>query len=220
MFSLEVIGASRFQPIEGGYRRLHREVGLYTDLRTGEVMSAWTNPMLDREVEVIHIQNDPVNFPYTVDQQSGPFRILHDDFGDLIAFHREIPLRYPSALPRKEYPLHSAGDWYEAAELFNSFAWRDELDDESLTSVREFGTWSRVGPWLPWMEMEGREGMIVLVSQGRSTLAFGDLPQPLRGSIENDYPFMKQVPAFDDERPFMTSWDSFKKWIDEKRSKQ
>ena len=32
LFGLEVLGASRFLPIEDGYQRLHREVGLYTDL--------------------------------------------------------------------------------------------------------------------------------------------------------------------------------------------
>ena len=215
LFALEVIGASRFLPIEGGYQRLHREVGLYTDLGTGDVMTTWMNPMLDRDVEVIHIQNDPVNFRYTVDQQSGPFRVLYDDFGDLIAFHREIPLRYPSALSRKEYPLHSAGDWYEAAELFNSFARRDELDDDTLTSVREFGTWSRVGPWLPWMEMGDRPGY--LLYHGRSKKLMGgitEIPPRLRTWMEENAPDYLAAPTKFEE-PNETSWTYFKKVLDQ-----
>ncbi len=109
LFKLEVVGAGRYLRIEGGFQRLHREVGLYTDLETGEVMATWRNPFLDRDVEVIHIQNDPVNFPYTIEQQSGPRRIIYDDFGDTIAFHREVLLRYPSALTRAEYPLPLCG---------------------------------------------------------------------------------------------------------------
>jgi len=214
LFSLEVVGASRFLPIEGGYQRLHREVGLYTDLATGKVMATWLNPFLERDVEVIHIQNDPVNFPYTVEQQSGPFAILYDDFGELIAFHREIPLRYPSALTRAEYPLHSAGDWYEAAELFNSFARREDLENETMTSAREFGSWSRVGPWLPWMEMGERAGY--LLYHGRSTKLMGgadEIPGRLRVWMKENAPQYLSAPD-EFEEPNETSWTYFKKVLD------
>lgn len=216
LFSLEVVGASRFLPVEGGYQRLHREVGLYTNLESGEVMTTWRNPLLGRDVEVIHIQNDPVNFRYTVAGQSGPFRVLYDDFGELIAFHREIPLRYPSALNRADYPLHSAGDWYEAAELFNSFARRADLEDAKRTSVAEFGTWSRVGPWLPWMEMADRPGY--LLYHGRSRKLMGgvdEIPPRLRAWIERNAPKYLDAPeAF--AEPNETSWTYFKKVLDER----
>jgi hypothetical protein len=219
LFALEVVGASRFLPIDGGYQRLHREVGLYTDLETGAVMSMWHNPLNGRDVGVIHIQNDPVNFRYTVDQQSGPRRILYDDFGTMIAFHREVPLRYPSALPRADYPLHSAGDWYEAAELFNSFARREDLDNPDLSSVHEFGTWARVGPWLPWMEMGDRPGY--LLYHGRSMKLMGgagEIPARLRDWMERNAP--KYLDAPDEfAEPNETSWTYFKKVLDERAGK-
>jgi len=219
LFTLEVVGAGRYLPIEGGFQRLHREVGLYTDLETGEVMSTWRNPFIDREVEVIHIQNDPVNFPYTVEQQSGPRKILYDDLGDMVAFHREVMLRYPSALTRAEYPLHSAGDWYEAAELFNSFVSRADLENPELTSAPETGSWSRIGPWLPWMEMADRPGH--LLYHGRSTKLEGgvaDLPPRLRSYIEEKLP--KYLSAPDEfEEPNETSWTYFKKVLDERKAR-
>lgn len=70
LFGLEVVGVSRYQKIEGGYLRLHREIGYYTDLATGAVIKRWFNPWLQREVDVIPIQNDPVNRRFTV-QESG-----------------------------------------------------------------------------------------------------------------------------------------------------
>ena len=94
LFGLEVLGASRFLPIEDGYQRLHREVGLYTDLLTGEVLASWDNPWSGESVEVIHIQNDPVNFPFTVDTQRGPYRVKFDDLGHTIGFHRQITDTY------------------------------------------------------------------------------------------------------------------------------
>jgi len=220
LFGLDVVGVSRFYPIEGGYQRLHREVGLYTDLETGKVLSSWSNPFHGQDVDVIHIQNDPVNFTYTVAQQSTPYRIVYDDFGASIAFHREILLRYPSALTRAEYPEHSAGDWYEAAELFNSFAIRAELEDETRTSVSEVGSWSRVGPWLPWMEMADRPGH--LLYHGRSRKLMGgvsEVPKRLHKYINEHMPKYLHAPE-EMETPNQTSWTYFKQVLDQRRTDQ
>lgn len=214
LFGLEVLGASRFLPIEDGYQRLHREVGLYTDLQTGEVLGRWDNPWSGESVEVIHIQNDPVNFPFTVETQRGPYRVKFDDLGHTIGFHRQIPLRYPNPLPMAQYPKHTANDWYEAAELFNSFVTKADLADRSKTSLPEVGTWSRTGPWLPWMEMADRPGY--LLYHGRSVKLMNgldDLRPELRAHIETHYPTYTGAPdTF--ESPNDTSWTYFKKVLD------
>lgn len=217
LFALEVVGASRYLKIDGGYQRLNREVGLYTDLETGEVLERWYNPYLQREVEVLHIQNDPVNFPYTVAQQSGPRRIAYQELGDYVAFHREVQLFYPSAIKRADYPMNSHGDWYRAAELFNSYVLRSELDDPDVTSARVFGSWSRIGPWLPWMEMGNSTGE--LLYHGRSHKLLGgvdEIPAPVRAYIERYMP--KYLTAPDAmESPNETSWTYFKKVLDGRR---
>lgn len=217
LFALEVVGASRYLKIEGGYQRLHREVGLYTDLETGEVLERWYNPYLQRDVEVLHIQNDPVNFPFTAAQQTGARRIAYQELGDFVAFHREVQLFYPSAIKRADYPRNSPSDWYRAAELFNSFSPRSELDDPDVTSAKEFGTWSRVGPWLPWMEMGNSAGE--LLYHGRSHKLKGgveEIPAPVRAYIERYMP--KYLTAPDTmESPNETSWTYFKKVLDGRR---
>ena len=216
LFSLEVVGTSRYLPIEGGYQRLHREVGLYTDPESGKVMARWRNPFLDRDVEVIHIENDPVNFTYTVEGQSGPRRILFNDFGDTIAFHREVLLRYPSPLSRADYPLYSAGDWYEAAELFNSFVRRADLDDPTISSAPEYGSWSRVGPWLPWMEMADAPGYLLYHGRDRKLMGGVDeLPEAIRTYMEKNMPRYLQAPEKFEE-PNETSWTYFKQVLDDR----
>jgi hypothetical protein len=214
LFGLEVVGASRFLPIDDGYQRLHREVGLYTDLETGEVLGHWNNPWSGEAVEVIHIQNDPVNFPYTVTTQRGPRRVRFDDLGHTIAFHRQIPLRYPNPLPKALYPKYTANDWYEAAELFNSFVSKEDLADRSQTSLPEIGTWARSGPWLPWMEMGDRPGY--LLYHGRSAKLMNgvdDLRPGLRAYIETHMPkYLTPPETF--EEPNDTSWTYFKKVLD------
>jgi hypothetical protein len=113
-----------------------------------------------------------------------------------------------------QYPKHTANDWYEAAELFNSFVSKADLADRSKTSLPEVGTWSRTGPWLPWMEMADRPGY--LLYHGRSVKLMNgldDLRPELRAHIETHYPTYTGAPdTF--ESPNDTSWTYFKKVLD------
>lgn len=220
IFSMQVVGVGKYLQIDGGYRRLHREVAFYTNVETGEIMSRWRNPFVEREVEVLHVQNDPVNFSYLYRQDNQRARVRYVAGGDHVIFYREVPLRYPSALPYDEYPLHSAGDWYEAVELFNSYASLADLENDELTSVPETGSWSRIGPWLPWMEMGNREGH--LLYHGRSYKVMDgveSLPDKLLAYMREHHPKYLTAPETD-EQPNETSWTFFKKVIDRERAAQ
>ena len=62
LFDLEGFGASRHEKMpDGSYRRFQRECGFYKDLRSGEIMESWENPLNNKTVKVSHIHNDPVN---------------------------------------------------------------------------------------------------------------------------------------------------------------
>lgn len=214
LFGLEVLGMSRFQRIEGGYLRLHREIGFYTDLVTGEVLKTWSNPWLGREVEVIPIQNDPVNRRFTIENTS--FSVLES--GDDIMFYREVPLRYPNPLDPATYPENSSGAFYEAIEMFNTFARRDALADASQTSVPSTGSWTRFGPWLPWMEMGAREGYLLYHSRSlKPRDGLNALPARLREYIATHHPKYLEAPETFTS-PDETSWTFFKKVLDARKS--
>ncbi len=213
LFGLEVLGMSRFLRIDGGYQRLHKEVGYYTDLQTGQVIDRWFNPWLQREVEVVHIQNDPVNRKFLVAQPA--FKI--NESGDDIAFYREVPLRYPNPLDPANYPLHSSGDFYEAIEMFNTFAQRRDLANARLTSVPSTGSWSRMGPWLPWMEMGGRQGFLLYHSRAMKPRAgLAGVPARLVAEVRRRHPAYLEPPAQFRE-PDETSWTFYKRLVDERR---
>lgn len=213
LFGVEVLGLSRFLKIDGGYQRLHKEVGYYTDLRTGEVIDRWFNPWLQREVEVVHIQNDPVNRKFLAAQSS--FRI--NEVGDDVAFYREVPLRYPNPLDRASYPLYSSGDAYEAIEMFNTFVRRRDLENRRLTSVPSTGSWSRMGPWLPWMEMGLHPGFLLYHSRAlKPAGGLAAMPASLIEQVRRRHPAYLEAPT-DFREPDETSWTFFKKLIDERR---
>lgn len=213
LFGLEVVGVSRYQKIDGGYLRLHREIGYYTDLASGEVIKRWYNPWLQREVEVIPIQNDPVNRRFTVQESGYRFDVSGED----IVFYREVPLRYPNPLDRATYPLNSSGDFYEAMEMFTTFVRRQQLDDPRLTSVPSTGTWTRFGPWLPWMEMGAHQGYLVYHSRAfKPANGLEGLPPRLREYIARDNPKFLEAPERYTE-PDETSWTFFKRTLDARK---
>ncbi len=213
LFGLEVLGMSRFLRIEGGFQRLHKEVGYYTDLETGKVIDRWFNPWLQREVDVVHIQNDPVNRKFLASRIS--FRI--NETGDDVAFYREVPLRYPNPLDRANYPLYSSGDFYEAIEMFNTFARRRDLENRRLTSVPSTGSWSRMGPWLPWMEMGAHQGYLLYHSRALKPVdGLAGIPASLVEEVRRRHPAYLEAPS-EFREPDETSWTFFKKLIDERR---
>lgn len=214
LFRLEVVGVGRYEKVDGGYQRLHREIGFYTDLKTGAVLRRWFNPWLQREVDVIPIQNDPVNRRFTT--QNMTFQILED--GDDVIFYREVPLRYPNVLDRANYPLYSSGDFYEAMEMFNSFAHRHDIENRKLTSIPATGSWTRFGPWLPWMEMGVHQGQLIYHSRSiKPASGVEGIPKRLRDLVAAENP-KYLVPPDKLTSPDETSWTYFKKVIDARKA--
>jgi hypothetical protein len=198
-----------------GYRMVSRELLVYLDPQTGEVLRTWKNPFTGKEVEVVHVANDPVNQPPSFAQgPRGPFKFpgtLKEGRGSM-SF--EVPLFYPNVMGG-DYQDYVGGT-YHAQEQFHFFFDAKELlgpGDSCQTSV----AWGRVSQWLPWMEMGSRAGWLLFSGSGQTVSGFDQLPDVLKKEIETSYPEYKTPPPLDDTRPNETSWTYFKKRIDEKR---
>jgi len=184
-------------PEPGTRRMLSREVTLYQDPATGELLDCWTNPHTGEAVRVLHVWNDPVNFTVT----DAPYRAL----GDQIVFTVEVPLAYPSPLPVAEYPEASAGNTYQSTELFDFFVLRDRLTDDAV-SVPATLAWTRTGQWLPWMRMGQRAGGLVYHATGQKLrYGYAELPEAVREVVEQRAPAYANAPTTD-EQPNATSW--------------
>lgn len=63
LFGFEGFDSSRLEKrADGSYAKILREVVLYRDLKTGEVLEDWHNPYIDETVRVVHVANDPYNY--------------------------------------------------------------------------------------------------------------------------------------------------------------
>lgn len=152
---------------DGGYKKVLREIGLYTDLKSGEIIEEWQNPYLNETVRVVPIANDPFNHTITdyrpsppsyggLNKVAPPKVPLQFDWtrrGDRLNMLSYINLFYPSALQPAKWPRENASPFNQVTETFlYQIDWKD-MQDPNKTSVEYHGTWGRTTPWLPWMLM-------------------------------------------------------------------
>jgi hypothetical protein len=169
----EGFSVTRLIPLEGGaYRKLLREVGFYTDLKTGEILEELENPYTGEVVRVVPIANDPFNFTIeefwpeppnygglnTEKPPRVPMLKKWQEKGDTVLMESDIHLFYPSALQPAKWPRESPGKFTQVSELFRYIIDRNQLGDPDNTSVEFFGTWARITPWFPWLLMDQAPG--------------------------------------------------------------
>lgn len=194
-----------------GVRMVSREIMVYLDPKTGQVLRRWTNPWSGKEVEVLEVANDPVSQPPMFDAIMN----LRDDAG-VYHWPIEVPLFYTNPL---------AGDWqeqvgnhYHATEMFNFFLPKAALVDPLSTELDStIVSWVRLGPWLPWMEMGSRPGMVYVNATGARVKSIDDLPAVLREEIATRHPEYAAPPPLDDARRNETSWTYYKRIMEERR---
>jgi hypothetical protein len=221
LFKTFGIGASRIEEVDEGWRIYSREVLYYLDPQTGEILETWKNPWLDnKEVEVFHIANDPVNGVFS--RQGNPVLsppYPYVAYGDDVVFQWNFFIFKPAALKRSEYPIYSSGDIDQHAELWGIKGRRSEILNPDITSASCVMSWSRVADWLPWMQMGANPGTMVFHSHSFKLLGGAEaLPRYILDFTEKNFPKYLEAPR-EWQGPVMTSSaGEFKKVIDARRA--
>lgn len=208
-------------PVRGkGVRQVSRELMFYLDPKTGEILRQWQNPWTGKTVDVVHVANDPVNmraplFPIGADGK--PYKFEGRIQNGRVFMPAVIPLWYTNPMGG-DYQQY-VGNQYHSMEIFDFFVREDDLLDASKPRANAAIAWVRMSPWLPWMEMTGRGGLLVFNAVGQ-TLPDGiaGLPKVITDEIAASYPAYTAPPPGDDARPNETSWTYFKKRADAKRA--
>ena len=200
-----------------GYRQVSREILLYLDPKTKEIVRTWKNPWTGKEVEVVHVANDPVNSrPMFAQGPSGPFKLDATIKEGTGIYQLDVPLFYTNSLGG-DYQPYVGGD-YQGIEMFTFFFNQKQLLDASPDAPDVTVGWARVSQFLPWMEMGGRIGYLIFSGAGRRLPSFDALPDVLKNEINARYPEFKTPPPLDDARPNETSWTYFKKVMEKKKT--
>lgn len=204
-----------------GYRQVSREIMLYTDPETGEVLREWENPWTGETVEVMHVANDPVNMRapnFRVTRDGSPYQIsTYRRIGDWVLIPFEVPLFYTNPLGGDYQEF--VGNMYQAMEIFDFAAHADEILDSEANTAYPSVSWVRVAQWLPWMRMRSRDGQMIFNAVGAKLRGgYDELPEVLRTEIAANYPEYTAPPPGDDSRPNETTWTVFRQLIDERRA--
>ena len=196
-----------------GWRLVSRELLLYVDPATGELLKEWKNPWTGQTVKVLQTANDPVNqrpvFPIGADGKPAtwPGTISGDTWWNTIT----VPLFYINPLGGNYQK--NVGGYYHATEMFNFFGSVSTLTDPKIPNPPIEVGWVRMADWLPWMEMSGRAGLIYMHAAGRKLESYEQLPALMRKAIETEYPEYRNPPAGTDDRENETSWTYFRKKV-------
>lgn len=199
LFGFEGLNVARLVEDEtpGTCQLLTREAAFYLDPQSREILETW------QDKPVVHVWNDPAN------QRWRPFPVPMTELGDQVCFSMEIPLAYPSPLTVAQYPENSAEDTYRALELFQFFAPASVLTTDA-PSVPSTMSWTRMSPWLPWMEQGQRPGGLTFHCRGRKLGSYEEVPERTRAYIAARHPEFAHAPRKWTE-PNETSWTYFRK---------
>ncbi|MEC9375986.1 MAG: DUF1838 family protein [Pseudomonadota bacterium] len=152
---------------DGVIERMCSQLGLFTDLRSGEVLEEWDNPFTNEKVNVVHVAMTPVNYtieeffppPPGYDESSQgpmpkiPFILPWYQHGEWIEMQFNLHMSYPNPLQPNNWPRESAGEMVQASEMFTHHIKAEDLQNPALTTLDYQGSWGRHTPWMPWMLM-------------------------------------------------------------------
>jgi len=190
-----------------GFFHATREIVFYTDPRTGEIIREWRNPFTQQTNEVFHIANDPVNFRFRV-RDGKHFNVTVDGKRELgeVAAPREWDDYY--VWHSDVFPFYPLPGWeknYTSAELFDFYVPKADRDRAGPPSVMV--SWTRVSPWLPWMEMDKHEGLMIYHARSKRLESWDQLPERIKKAVKEEFPIYQTAPReVDPSRPNATSW--------------
>jgi Protein of unknown function (DUF1838) len=215
LFDFEMYNIGRMEKMKGdsGYYLITREMLVYKDPKTGEILKEWINPWTNEKVEVLHVWNDPVNQTFRYGRFMCPTQQLANG---RINLYNDITLTYPSPLKKADWPDNSRSDVYQGAELFNFFCDEKLLLDPKTKNVNADISWSRFSDFLPWMKMGARPGNLLYQSRGYKMKSFDALPQHMKDFVKANKPEYTTAPE-QYSTPNMTSWKYFKQVMEERK---
>ncbi len=201
-----------------------RETGFFTDLRSGEVLEYWDNPLTGERCEVYHFYNDMIGgtlttevpkFMYGAEGDSPtvmnegtvfpdaegkyPFRLPFSQYGDDLMLEWDYAHEYTNPVTPAGWPSYSTGPRITPSEHFVMYASRPEVEDRSLPTARMRAGFSRLSECWPWMRM-GRHEQRGLTLFGRMHSHKGlpgtaEVPPKVLAYIEKHAPDFLTLPA-------------------------
>jgi hypothetical protein len=124
-----------------------------------------------------------------------PFSPPWNFFGDKAFSLFEVHTAFPNPLTPAAWPRESAGPVTRISEMFQRFTRLSELEDEGQSYADYSGSWTRIGPWMPWMLQGQAPGHLFFRTNMDRTGTADRLPEALRARAEKLHPEFFKAPG-------------------------
>ena len=204
LVDVEGFGVMRSVALENGnFRLFNRELAFYKDPKTKQFIDVWENPVTGEKCDVSPIHNAVVNAeiaPIIKQDFDGtiveiPFKPPWDILEETAMSTFEIHTAFPNPMSPNVWKKESAGPITRISEVFQRSTPLAQLADTGNPSVDYVGTWTRLGPWLPWMLMGQREGHVMYRTFTKKMKSYDNLSAELRALTEERYPEYTSAPG-------------------------
>jgi len=187
---------------EVGYR-INREIGLFCDPWTQEILHYWQPNQASQAVPVVHIANRIIQGAVKEKKFIIPGGQAY------LTSVLEIPLEYPHPLAgNPQYLDYCPGEKFQGVEYFTSHICRPGVADVPPAK------WARDCPWMPWMKLGYGHPARLRFETTISRVELCDQLHPkLVNLVREKLPIYEFAPSESDE-PNMTSTLYFKKHFD------
>ena len=204
LFSVVGANVARCKQLKDGtWYFTSREVQYYLDPKTGARLDKWKNPWTERTVPVMHVANELVQGKL----KWAPDLTIDPPFATL---RMPINLLYPNRLSKDDtLKKYSPEAMYQAGEFFGLLSPISDLKDPKKTRASMSLTWTRVGPWLPWMDMGDQAGYLVYSADGSKLESFEELPKWLQDEMKTRIPLYQHAPKCFLKARNVSSWSYF-----------
>jgi hypothetical protein len=225
------LGSDHRQP-NGSFHHIWHEVGFYTDLRTGDVLESWVNPLNGETCEVMPINNRSVNLTFSAqepdpvalakygvqildpnfadpDGPSRPYGLPYAIIGDDLSVFADSVGLVPNPLDPKIWKKESGGPTISVGEFFMVTGSKRLTLNPDVTNVPVTGSWTRIGPYLPWMLMGQAPGHLFYRSTTKKISGPAELPPRLAAYTQKKFPKFMEFPT-DFSVPIENSWNVYK----------
>jgi hypothetical protein len=229
---------AEFDP-KGFLKIKSRETGYFTDLRSGDVLEYWDNPLTGERCEVYHFYNNLVagklttevpKFAYgtagdapTVMNDGSvfadadgkyPFRLPFSRYGDDLMLSWDYAHEYTNPVTTDGWPTYSTGPRITPSEHFMMYASLKETEDRDLPTARMRSGFARMSECWPWMRM-GKHEQRGLTLFGRMHSHKGlngldEVPPKVRAYIEKHAPeYFELPPGWESDNKRVETWGAF-----------
>jgi hypothetical protein len=226
------LGSDHRQP-DGSFHHLWHELGFYTDLKTGQVLETWQNPFNNVNCEVMSISNRSVNLTFKTqlpdpammakfgahilddnfahqDDPGRPYGLPYTIIDDQLSIFADSVGLVPNPLQPAVWKAASTGDTLSVGEFFMLTGSKKATLNPAVTNVPSTGSWTRLGPYLPWMMMGEAPGHLFYRSATKKISGPEALPASLVAYTKQKFPEFLEFPT-DFNVPIESSWDVYKR---------